>query len=186
MLRFFEDRAGVPYPEATYTQVLTVEGSYQEMSGFAVMPETYGRALLADDHANYLVAHELAHQWWGNQVTCRDFTHFWLNEGFATYMAAAYREHRFGRQGIWTTSTWRARSTTGPRGGKDRSLVFPNWDRPPRRPHARHQKGALVHELRETLGDRAFWDGIRRYTRANASPVTTGISGAMEQVGRGA
>jgi aminopeptidase N len=186
MLGFFEDRAGVPYPAATYTQVLTVEGSYQEMSGFAVMPEAYGRALLADDHANSLVAHELAHQWWGNQVTCRDFTHFWLNEGFATYMAAAYREHRFGRQVyLDDINAARTRYDRVREAGKDRSLVFPNWDRPTVDDRTLvYQKGALVlHELRETLGDRAFWDGIRRYTRANAGKsVTTGdFQQAMEQ-----
>jgi aminopeptidase N len=186
MLRFFEDRAGVPYPEATYTQVLTVEGSYQEMSGFAVMPEAYGRALLADDHANSLAAHELAHQWWGNQVTCRDFTHFWLNEGFATFMAAAYREHRFGRQVyLDDINAARTRYDKVREAGKDRPLVFPNWDRPTADDRTLvYQKGALVlHELRETLGDRVFWDGIRRYTRANAGRSVTAedFQKAMEQ-----
>jgi aminopeptidase N len=63
--------------------------------------------------------------------------------------------------------------------------VFPNWDRPTVDDRTLvYQKGALVlHELRETLGDRAFWDGIRRYTRANAGKsVTTGdFQQAMEQ-----
>ncbi|HKZ33169.1 MAG TPA: M1 family aminopeptidase, partial [Vicinamibacteria bacterium] len=41
---------------------------------------------------------ELAHQWWGNSVTCRDWNHFWLNEGMATFLADAYLERRFGAE----------------------------------------------------------------------------------------
>ncbi len=39
-----------------------------------------------------IVAHELAHQWWGDMVTCADFHHVWLNEGFATYCEALWLE----------------------------------------------------------------------------------------------
>ena len=44
-----------------------------------------------------LVSHELAHSWFGDMVTCRNWAELWLNEGFATYMEAAYREQRLGR-----------------------------------------------------------------------------------------
>jgi aminopeptidase N len=186
MLGFFEDRAGVPYPDATYTQVLTAEGIGQEMSGLSVLPEGYGRAVLADDHVISLAAHELAHQWWGNQVTCRDWTHFWLNEGFATFMAAAYREHRFGRDVyLADIEAARARYVHVRDAGHDRSLVFPNWDRPTADDRTLvYQKGAVaLHELREALGDRAFWDGLRRYTRANFGRTVTAddFQKAMEQ-----
>jgi len=46
----------------------------------------------------YLIAHELAHQWWGDMITCRDFHHIWLNEGFATYSEALYAEAAYGPQ----------------------------------------------------------------------------------------
>ena len=98
MISFFQDRAGIRYEGNAYTQALVAESVGQEMSGFAVLPESYGRAVLTGDGSVSLGAHELAHQWWGNMVTCRNWTHFWLNEGFATFMAAAYDERRFGRE----------------------------------------------------------------------------------------
>jgi aminopeptidase N len=60
------------------------------------LSEAYGRRLLEDPKDVWLMAHELAHQWWGNALTCRDWNHFWLNEGLATFLAFAYEERRFG------------------------------------------------------------------------------------------
>src|SRR5215213_2200160 len=97
MLDFFEDRAGVKYADETYTQVLAAGGVEQEMSSFTALKEAYGKSLLENEQDLWLGAHEFAHQWWGNMVTCRDWNHFWLNEGIATFIAAAYLEHRFGR-----------------------------------------------------------------------------------------
>src|ERR1051326_3928635 len=150
MLDFFEARAGMKYADKTYTQVLAAGGVEQEMSSFTALKEAYGKEVLdneqdlwlaAHEFAHqwwgnmvtcrdwkdrnttlfrsmssftalkeaygkevldneqdlWLAAHEFAHQWWGNMVTCRDWNHFWLNEGVATFIAAAYLEHRFGR-----------------------------------------------------------------------------------------
>ncbi len=176
MLRFFERRAGVPYPHDSYTQALVARTVGQEMSGLSLMSEAYGRSVLDDPTAITLGAHEAAHQWWGNLVTCEAWTHFWLNEGMATFMAAAFLEERFGRPAYdRAVERFRAEYARVRDAGGDRSLVFPDWNRPSANDRTLvYQKGALVlHELRTLLGDEAFWAGVRAYTRAYAGASVT-------------
>lgn len=186
MLEFFEDRAGVRYPGPTYTQVLAAGGVEQEMDSFTALKESYGKSVLANEQDQWLGAHEFAHQWWGNMVTCRDWNHFWLNEGIATFMAAAYMEHRFGRAVYMREiETYRANYEKVKAAGKDKSLVFPDWLNPTREDRTLvYDKGAYVmHLLREEIGERAFWNGLRAFTRRHfgKSVVTTDFTTAMEQ-----
>jgi len=111
MLAFFEERAGLPYPGDSYTQALVATSGGQELAGLSHMSEEYGRSVFDDATATGLMAHELAHQWWGDLLTNHDWTHFWLNEGFATFMAAAYKEHARGREAyLADVEGWRRRS----------------------------------------------------------------------------
>lgn len=166
MLSFMEARSGIPYYQDNYSQIL-IGQHYQEMSGFAVLKHDYGRLVLQDSTETNLISHELAHQWWGNRITCISWGHFWLNEGFATYMSAAYNEHRFGKWkydadidayvGVYEDLKKR---------GRDRSLVFDNWLSPTKDDrNLVYFKGAYVlHLLRKEIGDQAFWNGVRSYT----------------------
>ncbi len=184
MLKFFGDRAGIPY-RGTYSQALVTRTIGQEMAGLALMSEAYGRDVLDKAKNEDLIAHEMAHQWWGIGITCSSWSDFWLNEGFATFMAAAYIQHRFGDetyQGIvehWHQSVQRLAAT-----GKDHSLVFQQWTHPSRDDRAVvYQKGAYVlHLLRTKLGEQAFWKGIGDYTREfwGKSVTTTDFKSAME------
>src|SRR5215216_2351917 len=186
MLNFFEDRAGVKYADRTYTQVLAAGGVEQEMSSFTALKESYGKQLLDNEQDLWLAAHEFAHQWWGNMVTCRDWNHFWLNEGIATFMAAAYLEHRVGRAAyLREIEQYRANYEKVRLAGKDKSLVFPDWLHPTREDRTLvYDKGAYVlHLLREEIGDSKFWNGLRIFTRRHfgKSVVTSDFVAAMEE-----
>jgi aminopeptidase N len=186
MLDFFEERAGVKYADRTYTQVLAAGNVAQEMSSFTALEESYGKQVLENEQRLWLAAHELAHQWWGNMVTCRDWNHFWLNEGIASFMAAAYLEHRFGRAAyLREIETYRTNYEKVRAAGKDKSLVFPDWLNPTREDRTLvYDKGAYVmHLLREEMGERAFWKGLRLFTRRHfgKSVLTTDFVAAMEE-----
>jgi aminopeptidase N len=186
MLVFYEKKAGVKYPYKTYTQVLTEGNAKQEADGFTLMTKEYGRDVLKDEKDIWLGAHEFAHQWWGNMVTNRDWTHFWLNEGFANFMTAAYFEHRLGRaEYLSEIKRYRESYEKVRDAGKDKSLVFPNWNKPTREDRRLvYDKGAYVlYLLREELGEKLFWKGFKEYTRKywRKSVETKDFQNAMEK-----
>lgn len=168
MLDFYESKAGVKYPDKEYTQILAAGGVQQEMSSFAAMNDEYGRGVLENERENWLGAHEFSHQWWGNMVTNVNWNHFWLNEGMANFMVAAYKEHRFGREEYLSEiGKLRVRYERVRDAGKDKSLVFPDWNNPTRedRSIVYNKGGYVLHLLREEMGEQAFWKGLKEYTR---------------------
>ncbi|OYU45257.1 MAG: aminopeptidase [Burkholderiales bacterium PBB4] len=186
MLAFYTERAGVAYPQPAYRQVLLMGPAAQEMAGFSVMGARYGTRVLADPRAIWLGAHEMAHQWWGNGLTNRSWRHFWLNEGIATFMTAAYLEHRFGKEEyLRQIDAARVKYQAIREAGQDKSLVFPDWDKPTPADRALvYDKGALVlHELRAELGEEKFWKGLKHYTQKHwgQSVETADFMPAMEE-----
>lgn len=186
MARFFEHAAGVPFPHAVYTQFVSRESEAQEGAGFAILGDDVARAVLADPHEDWASAHEMAHSYWGNLLTPKDWSHFWLSEGLTTFMVAAWKQQRWGdadyqREVALATQRWqRARDA-----GWDRPLAFagPYPDLRTRRA-IQYSKGMLFFvELRRVLGEDAFWRGIRLYTQAHAGGVveSADMQHAMEQ-----
>ncbi len=177
MIDFYAGKAGVPFPAASYTQVLVGEPAAQEAAGFALLSEGYGRRVLADPTATWLAAHELSHQWWGNAVTNRDWNEFWLNEGIASFMNAAWFEHQGGPAGYQRhIGAAREKFEQVRAAGADKPLVFPDWSSPTAMDRALvYDKGAwVVHLLRETMGEAPFWRGLKGYTqRYWGRPVTS-------------
>ncbi|HEY8313188.1 MAG TPA: M1 family aminopeptidase [Candidatus Baltobacteraceae bacterium] len=100
MVAYFQKIIGVHYPWEKYDQT-TVErftaGGMENASAttqteFAIHPPQYDLEQPCDG----LVSHELAHQWWGDDVTTPDWANIWINEGYATYFADLWAEHHFG------------------------------------------------------------------------------------------
>ena len=176
MLAFFADKAGVAYPHRVYSQALVADTVGQELAGMALVSEAYGREVLADETRQGLIAHEAAHQWWGNGVTNLDWRQFWLNEGITSFMAAAWLQHRFGDAAYEAqVERWRVRVEKLRADGKDKPLAFPDWTKPSGDDRAVvYTKGAYaMHLLREQLGEDAFWKGLRAYTKAHMGKTAT-------------
>jgi aminopeptidase N len=171
VLAFLEDRAGLPLPAPVYTQVLVPGAAAQEMSSFAVIGNEVIDPVQQDPEQDWVVVHEMAHQWWGNLVTCAEWPEFWLNEGIVVFMTAAWNEHRWGASAYRRELDGaRRRWQRAAQAGFDKPLTwagaYPNLRT---RRDIQYGKGAVfMQTLREDLGERAFWDGLRRYTRENA------------------
>jgi len=178
MIRFFEERAGVALPHRTYAQLLVAGDEAQEAAAFSVLGGETMAPVLDGPDADWAPAHELAHQWWGNLVTCASWDDFWLNEGVTVFMTAAWKERRWGRAAYERELQGaRERWAVAREAGFDRPLDFAGPYPSLRiRRAIQYSKGALfMDRLRAALGDDAFWAALRSYTREHAGgTVTTG------------
>jgi len=185
MVRFFEEKAGVRLPHGRYVQVHAPGTAAQEADAFSVIGDDMVSPILDDPQEDWVIAHELAHQWWGNLVTCADWSEFWLNEGITTFMTAAWKESRYGRA-AYTAELDRARARVAKvrDQGWDRPLAFAGpYPSLGARRAVQYSKGALfMDHLRTTLGDEAFWRGLKSYTTVHAGGVVTSadLQRAME------
>ena len=110
-----------------------------------------------DFSSDFLVAHEAVHQWFGDQITCREWSHGWLNEGFATYFEARWQEHHRGVDDYLYEILLMARGYLSE--GYQRPIVERRYNQPVDIfDHHLYEKGGLVlHMLRRELGDEAFF-----------------------------
>ena len=130
--------------------------------------------------SEYVAAHELAHQWWGDLVTCRDFHHIWLNEGFASYAEALWAEAHGGSAAYGENMSFKRYLGPGTIYVPDLANIERIFDG-----GLSYGKGAWVlHMLRHALGDAVFFEGLRHYRaqHAYASAVTEDFQRAMEDV----
>jgi aminopeptidase N len=133
-----------------------------------------------------LMAHEIAHQWFGNSVTENDWHHVWLSEGFATYLTDMYLEKTYGRQKLNDELKAERNRVIGFYKRSQRpiidtavtdlmKLLNPNS----------YQKGAWVlHMLRRKIGDDLFFEGLSEYYKKyrNSNACTTDFEKVMESI----
>ncbi|MGN6108650.1 MAG: M1 family metallopeptidase, partial [Kofleriaceae bacterium] len=170
MLELFSRLFGVPYPYPRYSQVFVADFIFGGMENTSATTLTDG--VLIDERAaldydiDALVAHELAHQWFGDLVTCRDWGEGWLNEGFATYSEYIWREHHEGRDAAdLELAEWADMYFGEDSGRYRRTIATKLYDEPiDIFDHHLYEKGGRVlHMLRALLGDAAFWHTLGYY-----------------------
>jgi aminopeptidase N len=128
----------------------------------------------------YVVSHELMHQWWGDNVTCRDFHHVWLNEGFATFGEAIWAEAGGGLPAYHATMNGLRYLGPGTVWAPDENDVGRVFDG-----NLSYNKGAWVlHMLRHVVGDTTFFDAMRAYGQrfGGAAATTEDFRDVVEQV----
>jgi aminopeptidase N len=158
-LQFFSDLLGMyPFAGEKYGVAICQIGGGMEHQTLT----SYGSILLTGDHRyDWLYIHEFGHQWFGDLVTCRDWTHIWLNEGWASYCEALWFEHLGGpadlrdyMQTMDTPQYWSGPVLRAP----DVSDPWYYFDR------VVYDKGAwIIHMLRSVMGDAAFFGATRAY-----------------------
>jgi aminopeptidase N len=183
VMRFLVKRIGVPYPWSSYAQVVVSEFMYGGMENTSATMLTddalINGAMRVDYDPAGLIAHEAAHQWFGDLVTARDWGHLWLQESFATFLASQYVGARYGEPAL-LNDMWeggelalRSDSTTGRDpiamgSGKVANL---------------YQRGARVlYMLEKLVGEESFWRGVRLYLERNryGNVETADFKNAME------
>ncbi|MEU7515862.1 M1 family metallopeptidase [Streptomyces sp. NPDC042898] len=176
MMQLFEELFG-PYPLGEYTVVVADE----ELD---VPVEAQGLSLFGVNHVDgvrgseRLIAHELAHQWFGNSVTIADWRHIWLNEGFAKYAEWLWSERSGGRTTHQLAQAAHRLLATQPQdlilADPGRKLMFDD---------RLYQRGGLaVHAIRCALGDGTFfrmlrdWAGVHRHGVVTTAAFTAHVA----------
>ncbi|MBK9165472.1 MAG: DUF3458 domain-containing protein [Acidobacteria bacterium] len=194
MLEAMEELTGTPYPFNKYDQTMVANFEFGGMENITAttMADTeifYASIDFMRGNVEDLVAHEIAHSWLGNNVTCKTWADLWINEGFATFFEAAIREKFYGREEyirkvgldaenyVNHTATTPVSHALYNRRAGDTSVLF-RW------PAVTYNKGgAVLHQLREQVGDENFWRAVKLFLERHrfGSVETADLQKVMEE-----
>ncbi|MGD0523665.1 MAG: M1 family aminopeptidase [Polyangiaceae bacterium] len=191
MIEHFSEVTGIPYPWNRYAQIVVADFIFGGMENTTAT--TMYEHILLDERAaldvssDDLIAHELAHQWFGDYVTCRAWYEGWLNEGFATFFEHVWRDKHLGRDEYEYGLKVDLEAYFGEAHGRyRRPIVCQDYDAPldlfDR--HLYEKGGLVLHALRADVGTALFWRGVRTYLAGHARGVveTRDLQRAMEDV----
>lgn len=171
MLRWYEKVLGVPFPYRRYAQTIVASFTFGGMENITATTLADSEILFArmnqeGETADELISHELAHSWFGDLVTCRDWSELWLNEGLATFMEASFAESEGGRPAYLKKLEEDQREVLAedlpryrhPLVNRNYTTGMELFDT------TTYKKGGFVmHMLRETVGDKVFWRALQAY-----------------------
>ena len=194
MIETYSRVLGVPFPWDKYDQSIIPDFTYGGMENVSATTQTDQALAPAGspiDAVRSLVAHELAHQWFGDLTTAATWAHIWLNEGLTTYMESVQEEKTRGWDAGELEWLGQQQQAMAADLNEERPLVWGVYrgTDPIQLFFSGHvyPKGAQVaHQLRRLLGDSLFWAGMHRFLTDNAfKPVTTAdYAAAMERTCR--
>ena len=170
MINFFEKIFGCDYPWDKYAQIVVDNykaGGMEHTSATTLNDYTiHDHRAHLDRNSDDLVSHELAHQWFGDLITCKDWSHLWLNEGFATYSEILFKEHDSGKDeaqyAIYTDQNFYLDMTEA---NFFQPIVYENYRRPKDMfNYITYQKaGQVLHMLRHIIGGSLFFKSLKTY-----------------------
>jgi aminopeptidase N len=176
MIEFLSDKFGYPYPFPKYAQVCVDDFIFGGMENTSTTLLTDRclldeRAALDNDRTESLVVHELAHQWFGDLVVIKHWSHAWIKEGLASYSEVFWTEHEYGKDDAAYYLLGEARSYFTEDSSRYRRPIVTHIYREAIELYDRHlyEKGACVyHMIRAELGDELFWKAIQTFVQDNA------------------
>jgi aminopeptidase N len=176
MIEFFSEKFGYPYPFPKYAQVCVDDFIFGGMENTSTTLLTDRclldeRAALDNQRTESLVAHELAHQWFGDLVVIKHWSHAWIKEGLASYSEVFWTEHEYGVDDAAYYLLGEARSYLAEDSSRYRRPIVTHVYREAIELYDRHlyEKGACVyHMIRTELGDELFWKAIHTFVQDNA------------------
>lgn len=176
MIEFFSDKYGYLYPFPKYAQVCVDDFIFGGMENTSTTLLTDRclldeRAALDNRNTESLVAHELAHQWFGDLVVIKHWSHAWIKEGMASYSEVMWTQEEYGNQEAAYYRLLEARNYLAEDSSRYRRPIVTHIYREAIELYDRHlyEKGSCVyHMIRAELGDDLFWQAIQTFVRDNA------------------
>ncbi|MGC1196002.1 MAG: M1 family metallopeptidase, partial [Geitlerinemataceae cyanobacterium] len=176
MIEFFSQTFGYAYPFPKYAQVCVDDFIFGGMENTSTTLLTDrclidDRAALDNRSTESLVAHELAHQWFGDLVVIRHWSHAWIKEGMASYCEVLWTDREYGKEAAAYYRLQEARSYLSEDGGRYRRPIVTHIYREAIELYDRHlyEKGSCVyHMIRAELGDELFFKAIGTFVNDNA------------------
>jgi aminopeptidase N len=167
-----------PYP-FSHEKYGIAEFTVDSFREHQTIPSLGAKSITGDSSRDFVLAHESAHQWFGNSISVKNWSNIWLNEGFASYAYALWQEEIGGAEAYQKAMKGMIREFSGPifiRNASDEKQLFSNTT---------FRKGAWVlHMLRHVLGDEAFFKSLKTYVTkfSYSNADTEDFRGVCEEV----